>query len=136
MNQLTNRNTPLMGSVWSLPVKTGLGIAGVGTLGGVIFSLGFAAGAEGTAAAGGGGRISWKGAGGKMAPVCLAMKFRMSSLRMRPSFPVPTTSLNLICEAKILIKMDHFCDFCYGETAQKSSVDLICCTLHPQHLWP
>ncbi len=106
-----------MGSVWSLPVKTGLGIAGVGTLGGVIFSLGFAAGAEGAAAAGGGGRISWKSAGGKMAPVCLAMKFRMSSLRMRPSFPVPTTSLNLICEEKILMQMDHFWEFRYGETA-------------------
>lgn len=126
-----------MGSVWSLPVKTGLGITGVGILGGLVFSLGFAAGVEGATAAGGGGRISWKGAGGKMAPVCLAMKFRMSSLRMRLSFPVPTTSLNLICEAKIFMQMDLFSEFHYGETAQKSPVDLICCTLHPHlYLWP
>lgn len=87
-----------MGSVRSLPVNTGLGITGVGILGGVVFSLGFTAGVEGATEAGGGGQISWKGAGGKMAPVCLAMKFRMSSLRMRPSFPVATTSLSLICE--------------------------------------
>lgn len=93
-----------MGSVWSLPINTGLGITGIGTLGGVAF----ADGVKGAGAAGGGGRISWKGAGGKMAPVCLAMKFRMSSLRMRPSFPVPTTSLSLICKGKTLMQMEHF----------------------------
>lgn len=97
-NQNRQANKPLMGSVRSLPVNTGLGITGVGTLGGIVFSMGFAAGVEGATGAGGGGQISWKGDGGKMAPVCLAMKFRMSSLRMRPSFPVPTTSLSLICE--------------------------------------
>lgn len=78
----------------SLPVNTGLGMTGVGMLGAGVFGL--AAGTKGTAVAGGGGRISWKGAGGKMAPVCWAMKLRMSSLRIRPSFPVATTSLNLI----------------------------------------
>lgn len=97
-NQNRQANKPFMGSVRSLPVNTGLGITGVGILGGVVFSLGFGAGVEGATDAGGGGQISWNGAGGKMAPVCLAMKFRMSSLRMRPSFPVPTTSLSLICE--------------------------------------
>lgn len=89
---LNVNNMPFTGSVRSLPVNTGLGMTGVGMLG----VSGLAAGAEGTAGAGGGGRISWNGAGGKMAPVCRAIKLRMSSLRIRPSLPVPTTSLNLI----------------------------------------
>lgn len=36
------------------------------------------------------------GVGGRMAPVCLARKLRMSSFRILPSLPVPTTSLSLI----------------------------------------
>lgn len=91
MSMLVCSRLPLSGSVWSLPVNTGLGRTGVGMLRGFC-SLGLAAGGG----VGGGGWISWKGVGGRMAPVCLAMKFRMSSLRMRPSFPVPTTSLSLI----------------------------------------
>lgn len=85
---------PFRGSVLSLPVKTGLEMTGSGTLGGG-FILGMEA-EEGADAAGGGGWISWNGVGGKMAPVCLARKLRMSSLRIRSSLPVPTTSLSLI----------------------------------------
>lgn len=69
----------------SFPVKTGVGAAG----GAIAADLG---------ARGGvwvGGEASG-GAGGKMAPVCLARKLRMSSFRILPSLPVPTTSLSLI----------------------------------------
>lgn len=81
----------------SLPVKTGLGVEGGGLVeAGVLTGL---AAAAATAAARGGedGAGVWiSGVGGNMAPVCFAKKFRISSFRMRPSFPVPTTSLSLI----------------------------------------
>lgn len=78
----------------SLPVNTGLGVVGSCLMiAGVL--TGFAAA---VVTAGGGVWISWNGVGGKMAPVCFARKFKMSSLRIRPSLPVPTTSLSFICE--------------------------------------
>lgn len=76
----------------SLPVNTGLGVAAGGLMAAGVLAGRLAVGR----AVGGGVWISWKGDGGKMAPVCLAKKLRMSSFRIRPSLPVPTTSLSLI----------------------------------------
>lgn len=78
----------------SFPVKTGLGVVGGGLMAAGVLT-GLVAAAAG-AGAGPGVWISWNGVGGKMAPVCFARKFRMSSFRIRPSFPVPTTSLSFI----------------------------------------
>lgn len=78
----------------SFPVKMGLGVVG-GALRAAAVLAGLAAAAAG-GGTGGGVWISWNRVGGKMAPVCLARKFKMSSFRMRPSLPVPTTSLSFI----------------------------------------
>lgn len=71
-----------------MPVNTGLGVAGGGLKAVGVLAV--------VAVVGGGVWISWKRGGGNMAPVCLARKFRMSSFRIRPSLPVPITSLSFI----------------------------------------
>lgn len=82
---------PVIGSVLSFPENTtGLEI-GIGILRALSF------GAVGTVSDfDNGAIISAFGDGGRIAPVCLAKKLRMSSFRILLSFPVPITSLNLI----------------------------------------
>lgn len=80
-----HKHSPFRGSVLSFQVKTGLGIAGGAMMG--VFSLG------GVSSVGDG--VFWTSYG-RIAPVCLAKKLIMSSFKIRPSFPVPTTSLSLI----------------------------------------
>jgi len=89
--------------VTSFPVKTGLGVAGGGPMTAVV--------PTGLAAAEGGVWISWNRVGGMMAPVCFARKFRMSSFRIRPSRPDPTTSLSLICEDRQTSHREHWTEW-------------------------
>lgn len=86
---------PVIGSVLSFPENT----MGLETGVGILRALSF--GAVGAVS----DFDNAFGDGGRIAPVCLAKKLRMSSFRILLSFPVPITSLNLIW--KVCNKLWH-----------------------------